>query len=93
MLAKQVQTMAAYNRWMNDKLYAACADISVRLRVAETAMSFLFMCIPSSERNANAFARECEESATICSRSPLPQGPGPIPKSPAQGIFRGSCSR
>jgi uncharacterized damage-inducible protein DinB len=28
MLAKQAQTMAAYNRWMNDKLYAACAELS-----------------------------------------------------------------
>jgi uncharacterized damage-inducible protein DinB len=27
MLAKQAQTMAAYNRWMNDKLYAACAEL------------------------------------------------------------------
>ena len=28
MLAKQAQTMAAYNRWMNEKLYAACAELS-----------------------------------------------------------------
>jgi uncharacterized damage-inducible protein DinB len=28
MLARQAQTMAAYNRWMNDKLYAACAELS-----------------------------------------------------------------
>ena len=28
MLAKQAQTMAAYNRWMNDRLYAACAELS-----------------------------------------------------------------
>lgn len=28
MLAKQAQTMAAYNRWMNDKVYAACAELS-----------------------------------------------------------------
>jgi uncharacterized damage-inducible protein DinB len=28
MLAKHAQTMAAYNRWMNDKLYAACAELS-----------------------------------------------------------------
>ena len=27
MLAKQAQTMAAYNRWMNDKIYAACAEL------------------------------------------------------------------
>jgi uncharacterized damage-inducible protein DinB len=28
MLARQAQTMAAYNRWMNDRLYAACAELS-----------------------------------------------------------------
>jgi uncharacterized damage-inducible protein DinB len=28
MLAKQVETMAAYNRWMNDKLYAVCAELT-----------------------------------------------------------------
>jgi uncharacterized damage-inducible protein DinB len=28
MLAKQVQIMAAYNRWMNDKLYAVCAQLT-----------------------------------------------------------------
>jgi uncharacterized damage-inducible protein DinB len=28
MLAKQAQTMAAYNRWMNDKVYAACAELT-----------------------------------------------------------------
>jgi uncharacterized damage-inducible protein DinB len=28
MLARQAQTLAAYNRWMNDKLYAACAELS-----------------------------------------------------------------
>lgn len=28
MLAKQAQTMAVYNRWMNDKIYAACAELS-----------------------------------------------------------------
>jgi uncharacterized damage-inducible protein DinB len=28
MLAKQAQTMAAYNRWMNDKLYAVCAELT-----------------------------------------------------------------
>lgn len=28
MLARQAQTMAAYNRWMNDKLYAVCAELS-----------------------------------------------------------------
>jgi uncharacterized damage-inducible protein DinB len=28
MLARQAQTMAAYNRWMNDKLYATCAELS-----------------------------------------------------------------
>jgi uncharacterized damage-inducible protein DinB len=28
MLVKQAQTLAAYNRWMNDKLYAACAELS-----------------------------------------------------------------
>ena len=28
MLAKQAQTMASYNRWMNDKLYAACAELN-----------------------------------------------------------------
>ena len=27
MLAKQAQTMAAYNRWMNEKLYAVCATL------------------------------------------------------------------
>jgi len=27
MLARQAQTMAAYNRWMNDKLYAVCAEL------------------------------------------------------------------
>jgi uncharacterized damage-inducible protein DinB len=28
MLAKQAQTMAAYNRWMNDKLYSVCAELT-----------------------------------------------------------------
>jgi uncharacterized damage-inducible protein DinB len=28
MLARQAQTMAAYNRWMNDKLYAVCAELT-----------------------------------------------------------------
>ena len=28
MLARQAQTMAAYNRWMNDKLYAVCAQLT-----------------------------------------------------------------
>ena len=28
MLARQAQTMAAYNRWMNEKLYAVCAELS-----------------------------------------------------------------
>jgi uncharacterized damage-inducible protein DinB len=28
MLARHVQTMAAYNRWMNEKIYAACAELS-----------------------------------------------------------------
>jgi uncharacterized damage-inducible protein DinB len=28
MLARQAQTMAAYNRWMNDKIYAVCAELS-----------------------------------------------------------------
>jgi uncharacterized damage-inducible protein DinB len=28
MLAKQAQTMAAYNTWMNDKVYAVCAELS-----------------------------------------------------------------
>ena len=40
MLAKQVQTMAAYNRWMNDKLYAACADISDEERKADRKAFF-----------------------------------------------------
>lgn len=28
MLARQAQTMASYNHWMNDKLYAVCAELS-----------------------------------------------------------------
>ena len=28
MLAKQARTMAAYNKWMNDKLYAVAAELS-----------------------------------------------------------------
>ena len=28
MLAKQAQTMAAYNRWMNEKLFAVCATLT-----------------------------------------------------------------
>ncbi len=28
MLARQAQTLAAYNRWMNDKLYAVCAELT-----------------------------------------------------------------
>jgi uncharacterized damage-inducible protein DinB len=28
MLAKQAQTMAAYNRWMNEKLYDVCASLT-----------------------------------------------------------------
>jgi uncharacterized damage-inducible protein DinB len=28
MLAKHAQTMAAYNRWMNEKLYAVCVELT-----------------------------------------------------------------
>jgi uncharacterized damage-inducible protein DinB len=40
MLAKQVQTLAAYNRWMNDKLYAACAELSDAERKADRKAFF-----------------------------------------------------
>jgi uncharacterized damage-inducible protein DinB len=40
MLAKHVQTMAAYNRWMNDKLYAACAEIGDAERKADRKAFF-----------------------------------------------------
>ena len=40
MLARQVQTMAAYNRWMNDKLYAACAELSDEERKADRKAFF-----------------------------------------------------
>ena len=40
MLARQVQTMAAYNRWMNDKLYAACAELSDAERKADRKAFF-----------------------------------------------------
>ena len=40
MLAKHVQTMAAYNRWMNDKLYAACAELSDEERKADRKAFF-----------------------------------------------------
>src|SRR4029077_6498959 len=40
MLAKQVQTLAAYNRWMNDKLYVACAELSDAERKADRKAFF-----------------------------------------------------
>jgi uncharacterized damage-inducible protein DinB len=40
MLAKQAQTLAAYNRWMNDKLYAACAELSDEGRKLERKAFF-----------------------------------------------------
>ena len=40
MLARQVQTMAGYNRWMNDKLYAACAELSDDERKADRRAFF-----------------------------------------------------
>ena len=40
MLARQVQTMAAYNRWMNDNLYAACAGLSDEERKADRKAFF-----------------------------------------------------
>jgi len=40
MLAKQVRTMAAYNRWMNDKLYAVCAELDDEARKADVGAFF-----------------------------------------------------
>jgi uncharacterized damage-inducible protein DinB len=40
MLATQVQALAAYNRWMNDKLYAACAELSDEERKADRKAFF-----------------------------------------------------
>jgi len=40
MLAKQARTMAAYNRWMNEKLYAVCAELSDDERKADVGAFF-----------------------------------------------------
>lgn len=40
MLAKQVRTMAAYNRWMNEKLYAVCAELTDDERKADVGAFF-----------------------------------------------------
>jgi len=40
MIARQAQTMAAYNRWMNDKLYAACAELGDEERKRERGAFF-----------------------------------------------------
>jgi uncharacterized damage-inducible protein DinB len=40
MLAQQVQAMASYNRWMNDKLYAACGELSDEERKADRKAFF-----------------------------------------------------
>lgn len=40
MLARQIQTLASYNRWMNDKLYAACAELSDEERKADRRAFF-----------------------------------------------------
>jgi uncharacterized damage-inducible protein DinB len=40
MLARQVQAMAGYNRWMNEKLYAACAELSDDERKADRRAFF-----------------------------------------------------
>jgi len=40
MLARQVQALAAYNRWMNDKLYAACAELNDLERKADRKAFF-----------------------------------------------------
>jgi uncharacterized damage-inducible protein DinB len=40
MLARQVQTMAVYNRWMNEKLYAVCAELSDEERKADRKAFF-----------------------------------------------------
>ena len=40
MLAREVQTMAAYNRWMNDKVYSACAELSDEERKADRKAFF-----------------------------------------------------
>ena len=40
MLARQAQMLAAYNRWMNDKLYAVCAELSDEERKADRKSFF-----------------------------------------------------
>ena len=40
MLARQSQTMAAYNRWMNEKLYAVCAELTDTERMLDRKSFF-----------------------------------------------------
>src|SRR5690606_15862552 len=40
MSAEQVRTMAAYNRWMNEKLYAVCAELTDEERKADRGAFF-----------------------------------------------------
>ena len=40
MLVRHAQTMAAYNRWMNDKLYAVCAQLTDAERKADRKSFF-----------------------------------------------------
>lgn len=40
MHAEQARTMAAYNRWMNDKLYAVCAELSDEERKGDRGAFF-----------------------------------------------------
>ena len=39
-LARQVQALAGYNRWMNDRLYAVCAELSDEERKADRKAFF-----------------------------------------------------
>src|SRR5690606_11137584 len=40
MRAEQVRLLAAYNKWMNDKLYAVCAELSDEERKADRGAFF-----------------------------------------------------